>query len=219
MMMEAIQNKLKGTKNMKTLMTGALALLILAATQAKAEQAASLAITPQIGTAIFNIENSGLSSKSGMVIGANLIYAPAGSSLQYETGLNYIQAGAKTDMFFASTEVNLNYVAIPLTANWVFYKNEKKTSVYLKGGGILTQLVSAKQTTNFFGSSEETDIKDQVNQNDLMMNAGLGGRWVVVDDFQVGLEGSYAKGLTDVMKNAAGKSEGYLVTTSLTIML
>lgn len=185
------------------------------------ESSSTMAIAPQLGTAVFNIQGSGLSAKSGLLAGANFVYSPQGSAFSYETGIDYIQAGAEKDFFFLKTEIKLEYIALPVFANWTFYKSQQgMSSYYLKAGGLLTQLLSAKMNNqDFTGASESTDIKSQVNQNDVLLSGGLGGKWTVYNTMQIGLEASYVKGLRDVMKEASGKSEGLLLASSVTIDL
>lgn len=208
--------------SMKTSKILSTALVILLGHLALADESSStMAIAPQLGTAVFNIQGSGLSAKSGLLAGANFVYSPQGSAFSYETGLDYIQAGAEKDFFFAKTEIKLEYLALPILANWTFYKSQQNTSAYyLKAGGLLTQLLSAKMNNqDFTGGSESVDIKNQVNKNDFLISGGLGGKWTVYNTMQVGVEASYVKGLTDVMKDASGKSEGFLLASSVTINL
>ncbi len=51
-----------------------------------------------------------------------------------ETGLNYLEAGAKTDALFASAEINLSYLAVPVLANYKFYSTSGGTDFFVKAG-------------------------------------------------------------------------------------
>ncbi|MGZ3745534.1 MAG: outer membrane beta-barrel protein [Pseudobdellovibrionaceae bacterium] len=194
------------------------ALVLLLAIDARAAEA-GLSIVPVVGANSFNFHGSGMDSRSGIHAGADVLIPTSIQGLSFETGLNYLETGAKTEMFFASTEISLGYLAIPLLANWQFYKASSGTEWFLKGGTYLTQLMSAKQKTQVFGNSQETDFKDQMSNNDLMFTAGIGGRWTVFSNLLVAVDFDYAKGMMNTAKNVDGKSEGWILDTSVIIPL
>jgi hypothetical protein len=180
---------------------------------------AAISIAPILGGNSFKIAGSGMDSRSGSLVGVDVIFSSDTPSITWETGLNYLEAGAKTDMFFASTEYALGYLAIPLIANWNFYKTSGGSEFFVKGGGYLTQLMSAKQKTQVFGASQETDIKDLIAKNDIMITAGIGGRWGIYKDILVAVNFDYAKGTVNTVKDNEGKSEGWILASSLVIPL
>lgn len=196
------------------------ALLILTAVEVSADTGNnSMAIAPIFGASSFNFSGSGMDSRSGIVAGANVLLPTGISGLKFETGLNYLEAGAKTEMFFASAETSLGYLAIPLLANWQFYKSSAGTELILKGGAYVTQLMSAKQKVQGFGMSEETDVKDQMSKNDIMLTAGFGGRWTIFSNLQAAVDLNYVKGTMNTAKDVDGKSAGWILGSSVIIPL
>jgi len=207
---------MKELKNVVTMV----AILMLTAMEANAAlDISKMSIAPVFGASSFNFSGSGMDSRSGMLAGANVLIPTGVAGLQIETGLNYLEAGAKTQMLFASAETSLGYLAIPVLANWQFYKSSAGTEFFLKGGAYVNQLMSAKQKTQIFGTTDETDVKDQVASNDVMLNAGFGGRWTVFSNLQAAVDLNYVKGTMNVSKSAEGKSEGWILGSSLIIPL
>lgn len=182
--------------------------------------ATGVSMAPQIGSTSFNVTKSGLSAKSGSLVGAGLVFDSSIDGLAVETGLQYFQAGAEKNFFIAKVEYSMNYLAIPLLANWSFYRGGDSTKLYLKAGAVATQLLSAEQkTADFTGASAKTNIKDFVAKNDVLLMAGLGGQWKVMDFLNMTLDLSYAKGTTKVIKGENGYSEGLILASSLVFPL
>ncbi len=176
-------------------------------------------LAPTVGANSFKLSGSELDSRSGILAGAQILYATGIQGLKLETGINYLEAGAKTDAFFASAEIALGYVAIPVIANWAFYQTSGGTELYAKAGAYVSYLMSAKQKTQVFGATDETDIKETMNSTDVLATVGFGGRWKVFGDMQVSADVNYAKGMMNVVKAGDGKSEGFIIATSLMIPL
>ena len=187
---------------------------------AQLSQAASdWTLAPTLGASSFKLSGTELDSRGGILAGAQILYNTGVQGLKVETGINYLEAGAKTDALFASAEIALGYIAIPILANWTFYNTSGGTQLYTKGGAIVNYLVSAKQKAEFLGASEEQDIKDQMNSLDVMATVGFGGRWSIFSDMLLAVDVSYAKGMMTVAKDTDGKSEGFILGTSLMIPL
>ncbi|WP_413290020.1 outer membrane beta-barrel protein [Bdellovibrio sp. HCB337] len=205
-------------KQFKTLVT-VCALLTVTAMEANAAMAEKISIVPVLGGNSFNYGGSGMDSRGGTLAGANVYMSTGVEGLQLETGLNYLETGAKTNMLFVSAEKALGYIAIPVLANWQFYKTSGGTELFLKGGAYITQLMSAKLKMQGFGGSAEEDIKSQISNNDVLVTAGFGGRWTVFSNLQAALDLNYAQGLIKTEKDGTGKSSGLILGTSLIIPL
>lgn len=201
---------------MKTMIVG---LAVSLSANAFAANSDKFSIAPQVGMTLFKVMGSGLDSKAGSTAGMDVLIPLGVEGLRLQTGLNYLETGAKTSLLFASAEFDLRYLTLPVLANWTFYQTSGRTDFYMKGGGIISQVVSAKAKTTVFGTTDEQDIKDQVNSNDILFTAGLGFTTEVFGDWRAGLDMSYVKGTKDVFKAQEGLAEGYVIGASMIIPL
>ncbi len=175
-----------------------------------------MTIQPQLGMTSFNIGGAGLSSKSGSLAGANVLLPTGIHNLRFQSGLGYIQSGAEKNMFFYKFEIEISQLALPLLANWSFYQTERGTNYFLKGGLVLTQVLSAKtKSSGLFAENSETDIKDQVSKNDIMYTGGIGAGWKIFDELSVTAEFDYFKGSANTISKQSGTTDGYSLSTSL----
>lgn len=180
----------------------------------------SYSLAPQFGITSFTIGGSGMSSRSGMVVGAEFYIPLPFENMRFETGLNFMEMGAKNDYWLASTEYEISALTVPLLAQWTFSRNEESGRQWsLRGGAILTQTMGAKlKDSSIFGGTE-TDVKGDVAANDVLLTAGLGWSTKVFDDYRVTIDGSYSQGTVNTIKSNTGKSSGYALATSLVIPL
>lgn len=83
-------------------------------------------------------------------------------NLALESGLSYTVTRSKITDQSASTvtDQTIKYVGIPLKLNWTLI-NQKKFDIYVSGGGLMEECVSAKAKTNYYSGNELHDT--QVN--------------------------------------------------------
>ncbi|WP_309641326.1 porin family protein [Flavobacterium sp.] len=98
------------------------------------------------------------------------------------------------------TDFNLNYLTIPVMANWHF---GRKKNWYLNFGPYIGFLMSANETRF------DTDLKDGFNTTDFGLSVGIGVKIPVSDKLKISLEYDEQDGLSDVFK-----SSGKTVTNS-----
>lgn len=193
---------------------------LMAALVSPISAGAAIEVAPLLGATSFKIENSDLGSRAGGLFGIEVMLPTEVQGLKFNTGLSVLETGAKNDYFFASTEIAITSLAVPALAQWDFYDNQDSgRKVYLRGGLVLTQVVSAKAKASLFGESAESDIKGDLAQNDLMGIVGIGGSVKVFDEMRVSLDAAWAQGTSDTVKAQSGKSSGLLLSTSLIVPL
>lgn len=95
------------------------------------------------------------------------------------------------DPAFVKTDFNLNYITIPVMANWHFGRNK---NWYLNFGPYVGFLVSANDTRF------DTDLKDAFNTTDAGLAFGIGVKIPVSDKLKLSLEYDGQGGVVDVFK-------------------
>ena len=90
------------------------------------------------------------------------------------------------------THYNLNYLTVPVMANWHF---GSERNWYLNVGPYAGFLISATETTL------ETDVKEAFNTFDLGLSLGLGLKIPVTDKLKISVEYEVQAGLMDVFKD------------------
>ena len=181
----------------------------------------SMKIVPSLGYTYFNIQGAALdpsvtnSSKGGSSAGVLVQLPMMGKSLELETGLEYLETGAKqsADLFsiFSITlsETEINHIAIPVRAKYNFNPSSEGTQWYGKAGLTPTFVMTAKNTSL---GSEVIDIKSDVNPFGVLTQAGIVADWALgLAGGRVSVDFSYNYGLTKVFKDAGGTSTGYLL--------
>lgn len=188
------------------------AIVLVLGAQVHAE---SMTISPVIGLTSMSIKGSDISgSRSGSQLGAHLNFDVGVANMLLETGLLYMQAGAKNDAILASTEYELDYLALPIGVQYNL-SGDAKSYWYLRGGATLAYLMSAKSKTTLLGSTTGGgDIKDQTNSFDLMPYVGIGSMWEVGSGGKLGLDFNYTRGLLKVFKDQASNNDGFIVNLS-----
>jgi opacity protein-like surface antigen len=101
-----------------------------------------------------------------------------------------------TERYF-HTDYNLNYITVPVTANWHF---GKKRNWYLNFGPYVGFLASAKDT--YF----DADVKDYFNTTDFGFSYGIGVKIPVTNFMKIYIEYEGQEGFVDIMKDNYGDS-------------
>ena len=92
------------------------------------------------------------------------------------------------------TNYNLDYITIPVMANWHF---AKKRNWYLNFGPYVGFLMRAEETK--FG----TDVKDAFNTTDFGLSVGVGVKIPVSDKLKLSIEYETQSGISEIFKESA----------------
>ncbi len=95
------------------------------------------------------------------------------------------------------TDYRLNYITLPVMANWHF---GKKRNWYLNFGPYVGYLAAAKAT------DISTDVKDYFHNTDFGIAAGIGTKIRLSDNIKLLLEYDEQAGLTDIFKSNPGSA-------------
>lgn len=107
--------------------------------------------------------------------------------------LIYDQKGWDNDnLGFGVTNINLDYLTVPVMANWHF---GSKRNWYLNFGPYVGFLMNAEDTRS------KIDLKPLLNTTDFGLAFGIGVKIPVSDKLKVSLEYDGQSGLTEVLKN------------------
>ncbi|NII82797.1 MULTISPECIES: porin family protein [unclassified Pedobacter] len=99
-----------------------------------------------------------------------------------------------------TTDYHINYLTIPVMANWHF---GKKRNWYLNFGPYFGILLNASET------KFNTDLKNFIHNRDIGIDLGIGVKLPVANKVKVLLELDGQSGLTDVFK----QNQGYQIRT------
>ena len=105
----------------------------------------------------------------------------------------YYQAGLTTSNY----TYHLNYVTLPIMANWHFGRTRHW---YLNFGPYAGFLISAKETTT------NTDVKSSFNNKDFGLAAGIGYKFEITDNIKLFIESDGQSGVTNIFKQGLGTS-------------
>lgn len=140
-------------------------------------------LAPQLGLNLSNYSSSeNLSNKIRVAFNAGVVgeyYFNDRWSLR--TGLIYDSKGTRVEEFGEEFIDKLNYIAIPLHANWHFGSNR---NWFLNFGPTLGVLVSAKADI----PGEEIDIKDAINSFDIGLGLGIGYKFNIDENTEFFLQ-------------------------------
>lgn len=215
------------TEGQKTLTALAL-LLTLASTPLSAAENTTTAkalsgvkIVPSLGYTYFNIQGTDLDLKSkGGSSAAVLAQVKMMDQLDLETGLQYIETGAKMSVDFGflsfdTAQFEISNIAIPLLAKYSFNSPQaQEVGFYGKAGLIPMYAVQAKLKT----LTETTDIKSDINAFTALTQVAVGGDWDSMGG-RINLDVSYNYGLTEFSKSLGGRTAGYQILAGYTIQL
>jgi len=135
-------------------------------------------------------------SGSGLNLGGSVDYYFS-SAWSIKGKLIYDQKGwdngfiEDSDGFAYTTDFNLNYLTIPVMANWHF---GNKRNWFLEFGPYMGFLLNANETK--FG----TDVTDAFNTNDLGLAVGIGVKIPVSDKLKLFFEYEGQGGFNDIFK-------------------
>jgi len=97
--------------------------------------------------------------------------------------------------FSYTTNYNLNYITVPVMANWHF---GSKRNWYLNFGPYAGFLISAKETTG------GVNVKEAFNANDFGLALGIGVKIPVSDKLKISLEYDGQAGFSNIFKESDG---------------
>lgn len=159
-------------------------------TNAQVRQKGTIELIPQIGFSSSNYygdTGSGNSSITGVAFGLGGDYFFE-KSWSLRSGLLFQTMGTEVP---AGTE-KLNYITIPVNANWHFGSTKKWN---LNFGPSIGFILSAKDNS--------TDIKELVNTTQIGLNYGIGYKIEVSNKISILIDYQGMTGLTDVAKDSS----------------
>jgi Outer membrane protein beta-barrel domain len=169
-------------------------------------------IVPSLGYSYFNITGGTVDykSKSGSSA-AVLVQMPMNSDFEIESGLEYLETGAKQTLDFGflsldTAKLDVKQLAIPIRAKYNFNPASTGTRYFAKAGVTPTYLLSAKVE----GLGESTDVKSSMNDIGFLGQAGLGADWGLdAITGRITFDFTYSYGLTKAFKDVDGRSSGF----------
>lgn len=156
-----------------------------------------------LGYNLFNVGTSDGNADSGSGVNVGLAADYFFSNRWSIKGkLIYDQKGWKNGFFndldtgySYTTDYNLNYLTVPVMANWHF---GSKRNWYLNFGPYAGFLLGATETTN------DRNVKDAFNSTDFGISFGIGVKIPVSDKLKISLEYDEQDGFTDIFKVNSG---------------
>jgi hypothetical protein len=133
------------------------------------------------------------------------------SWLEFQPEVLYALKGAKSTEFDIESKLLLDYLEMPLLARKTFGAPDA-TRFYVAGGPSIGVLLRARTRADFGSSTEEIDIKDDVETLDLgvVVAGGVEFGSIVVD-------GRYTYGFSDIDKDEDVKSTNRAVSLTVGI--
>ncbi|NHM04607.1 porin family protein [Flavobacterium celericrescens] len=175
---------------MKKILLSAIALLAFGFAEAQNREKGAIELIPQIGYSSANYygeEDFDSNTISGVTFGVGADYF-FNDRWSLRSGLHYQKMGAKGT---GGYEEKLNYLTLPVNANWHFGSTRKWN---LNFGPSFSMLMSAE---NNFG-----DIKDEANSFQLGLAYGIGYKIEVNEKFSILIDMQGITGLTEVPKES-----------------
>tara|TARA_B110000091_G_scaffold116575_1_gene125733 strand:+ start:2047 stop:2649 length:603 start_codon:yes stop_codon:yes gene_type:complete len=176
----------------KLVCIAAMALFGFGSLSAQERSKGEIEITPFIGyqQSFFNGDNIDLyEPKSSFTFGVNGDYF-FNDRWSLRSGLGYDTMGSAIKG--SNNDVELDYLSIPINANWHFGSTRKWNLNF----GISTSfLLSANQVGN------TDDIKDEVNSFQLGISYGIGYKLAVLDNFSILFDWQGLVGVTNFINN------------------
>lgn len=183
----------------KTLLT-LVTLITIGLTNAQVKEKGVIEITPKIGISSFSEfnEDDNTNSNSGLELGATVDYY-FNDRWSLRSGLIANKMGGKYDFEGESFEDKLNYVTIPINANWHFGSTRKWN---LNFGLSPSFLSSAKVKVNGYTENLPDDI---VESFQLGLTFGIGYKIEVTERFGILIDAQLFSGLTNINKASSEK--------------
>lgn len=175
---------------MKKVFLTVLATAAFSFSNAQSREKGAIEIVPQIGYSSSNYYGSNISNNSSLSavtfgVGADYFF---NNRWSLRSGLHSQTMGSQ----FYAIEEKLNYLTIPVNANWHFGSTRKWN---LNFGPSIGFLMSAKDNN--------TDIKNLANSTQIGLNVGIGYKIEVNKDFSILIDYQSITGLSDVSKTTA----------------
>jgi hypothetical protein len=134
---------------------------------------------------------------------------PVRWGLEFQPEVLYTMKGTRLRGSGAPSSVLLDYLEVPLLARVTMHAGGRR--IYAVGGPTAAFRLRARTRTEFSGSTEETDISDEVRRVDAGVAAGAG-----VEFGSLAVEGRYTFGLSNIDTDAASGARARTRTVSLT---
>lgn len=203
------------------LAVGLVLAVILSKETLAAENQSTMAIAPSIGYTSFSIKGDNSTGfKGGYSVGA-LGYLNTGvDNLDYEVGLEYLQAGGSDNYLLAKVDYSLDYLAVPLGIRWKAFRYgaQSEKFFFIRAGLAPSYLLSAKaEASSIFGASQSISL--DTNSFDLIAYLGIGGSYDVGNNQEILYDLRYLQGTQDVMKASASKNIGLTASVMYSISL
>jgi hypothetical protein len=183
-----------------------LALASFSFANAQVKEKGVIEITPKIGTSSFTEynENNSTDYNSGVEIGATIDYY-FNDRWSLRSGLIADKMGGKYDFAGDYYEDKLNYLSIPINANWHFGSTRKWN---LNFGLSPSFLTSAKVNENGYTT---TIPKNTIESFQLGFSFGIGYKIGITEKFGILMDAQWFNGLTNINKvdNRTIKNGGF----------
>lgn len=186
---------------MKKLFVSAL-MLMLATTYGQQREKGTFELTPILGAGVANYYGEDVTSKN-----KSITRATYGIEFDYYTsqrwslrsGFIFQNAGTQVNSVGINAEDNLQYLIVPVNANWHFGSNR---NWHLNFGLNFGYLSSAESTVNGI----TRDVSNVVNNIQIGLNVGIGYKFMINEKFGLSLNYDKTIGVTDVPKPALNTS-------------
>lgn len=181
---------------MKKNLLSLLAVITFGFANAQSKEKGTFEITPKIGYSIFNEnnENNNTNSISGVAFGATADYY-LNNRWSLRSGLSFDRMGGTYDIGRGTLEDKLNYLSVPLNANWHFGSTRKWN---LNFGFSPSFLLNAEVSDN---AGHSMEIPNSVIESfQLGFTYGIGYKIEVNKKFGILLDWQGFAGLTNINK-------------------
>lgn len=180
---------------MKKNLLSLIALVTFGFTNAQIKEKGTVEITPKIGASRFfeNAENDATNYNSGVELGATIDYY-FNNRWSLRSGLIADKMGGRANDAGTIYEDKLNYLSIPINANWHFGSTRKWN---LNFGVSQSFSTSASYTVNGI----ETEIKSsEIESFQLGLTYGIGYKIEITKKFGILIDAQFFNGLTNIIK-------------------
>lgn len=180
---------------MKKILLSLVALATFGFANAQSKDKGTIEITPKIGTSSFSEQNEDnyTDSNSGVELGATVDYY-FNSRWSLRSGLIANKMGGKYDFSTDSYEDKLNYVTIPINANWHFGSTRKWNLNF----GISPSILSSAEVKV---NGHTTDLpKNAIESLQLGLTYGIGYKIEITEKFGLLIDAQFFNGLTNINK-------------------
>ncbi|OUS15774.1 hypothetical protein A9Q93_06400 [Nonlabens dokdonensis] len=172
---------------MKNLLLAAVAVLSLTISNAQEREKGVFEIAPYVG---FNSSNfngdevEGLDNRTGVAFGVHADYY-FNDRWSLRSGINYLPMGADG----IDGELELNYIAIPLNANWHFGSTRKWNLNFGFSPSFLTN-----------AEFEGIEVTDGIESFQISLSYGIGYKLFINENFSLLFEAQNDLGITDFLE-------------------